>query len=149
MIVWVDADRAPEHNCQIGSGGRYNPQTDTWLPTSHPGTARINHTAIWTGAEMIIWGGCAFTNNVLPAYRGRQQRPALRSSDRHLAADEHRECTRAATTSTLRFGPALKWSFGEAETTVCEPVFNTGGRYNPATDTWAADESNRGSDAAL
>ncbi len=72
MIVWGGCGPLPEHSCQIGSGGRYNPQTDTWLPTSHPGTARINHTAIWTGSEMIIWGGCAFSNNALPAYRGGQ-----------------------------------------------------------------------------
>src|SRR4029453_2972410 len=40
-------------------GGRYDPDADTWTPTSdnEPAVARANHTAVWTGAEMIVWGG--------------------------------------------------------------------------------------------
>ncbi len=50
---------------------------DTWTPTPTPPDARAYHTAVWTGTEMIVWGG----------------------------------------------------GF---------PQTNTGGRYDPATDTWAA-----------
>src|SRR5262249_52839289 len=41
----------------LDTGGRYDPLTDTWVATSIGGGARYLHTAVWTGSEMIIWGG--------------------------------------------------------------------------------------------
>ncbi|MEE4304355.1 MAG: LamG-like jellyroll fold domain-containing protein, partial [Wenzhouxiangella sp.] len=44
-------------------GGRYNPSTDSWsgmTPANMDvsGTPpRTDHTAVWTGSEMIVWGG--------------------------------------------------------------------------------------------
>jgi hypothetical protein len=44
---------SPNPHAEIfGSGGRYDPATDTWAPTftdASPG-ARKEHTALWTGA---------------------------------------------------------------------------------------------------
>ena len=57
MIVWGGED----DNGRTNDGGRYNPATDTWtpIPNTLPNTpiARHGHTAVWTGTEMIIWGG--------------------------------------------------------------------------------------------
>src|SRR5207249_6622823 len=41
------------------TGGRYDPATDTWTPTStpNPPSPRFLHTAVWTGSLMIVWGG--------------------------------------------------------------------------------------------
>src|SRR5438046_6659989 len=41
------------------TGGRYNPSTDSWTATStiNAPAARGSHTAVWTGSEMIVWGG--------------------------------------------------------------------------------------------
>ena len=43
----------------FNSGGRYNPSTDSWTATSTTDApaARAGHTAVWTGSEMIVWGG--------------------------------------------------------------------------------------------
>ena len=43
----------------LNTGGRYNPSTDSWTATSTTGApaARTYHTAVWTGSEMIVWGG--------------------------------------------------------------------------------------------
>ena len=43
----------------LNTGGRYNPSTDSWTATStiNAPTARDYHTAVWTGTEMIVWGG--------------------------------------------------------------------------------------------
>ena len=40
-------------------GRRYNPALDTWSPLSTNGAPswRSGHTAVWTGTEMLIWGG--------------------------------------------------------------------------------------------
>ena len=43
----------------LNTGGKYNPITNGWtaVNTSNAPSARDSHTAIWTGSEMIIWGG--------------------------------------------------------------------------------------------
>ena len=43
----------------LNTGGRYNPGTDSWTATSttNAPAARYVHTAVWTGSEMIVWGG--------------------------------------------------------------------------------------------
>src|SRR5437879_7403774 len=43
----------------LNTGGRYNPSTDSWTATSltNAPAARDYHTAVWTGSEMIVWGG--------------------------------------------------------------------------------------------
>lgn len=43
----------------LNSGGRYNPNTDTWTATdtTTAPSIRSQHTAVWTGSEMIVWGG--------------------------------------------------------------------------------------------
>ncbi|MFL6597490.1 MAG: hypothetical protein ACJ8KF_05940 [Chthoniobacterales bacterium] len=43
----------------MDTGGRYNPGTNSWTapsPTNAP-AGRYRHTAVWTGSEMIVWGG--------------------------------------------------------------------------------------------
>jgi N-acetylneuraminic acid mutarotase len=43
----------------LNSGGRYDPAADEWTATdaTSPPAARYLHTAVWTGNEMIVWGG--------------------------------------------------------------------------------------------
>lgn len=43
----------------LETGARYDPVADRWisLPRDDAPSARGNHTAIWTGREMIVWGG--------------------------------------------------------------------------------------------
>jgi hypothetical protein len=57
MIVWGGYDDTNPLN----TGGSYNRVTDTWtpggIPTNNAPVARGEHTAVWTGTEMIIWGG--------------------------------------------------------------------------------------------
>ena len=54
MIVWGGVKAA-----YFNTGGRYNPSTNSWTATSttNAPAARILHTAVWTGSEMIVWGG--------------------------------------------------------------------------------------------
>jgi N-acetylneuraminic acid mutarotase len=57
MIVWGGDDSAAH---LLNSGARYNASTDTWLATSSGANlprARTGATAVWTGSEMIVWGG--------------------------------------------------------------------------------------------
>jgi HYR domain-containing protein len=43
----------------LDTGGRYDPVADSWTPTTTIGVPPLSsrHAAVWTGREMIIWGG--------------------------------------------------------------------------------------------
>jgi N-acetylneuraminic acid mutarotase len=47
----------------LNDGGQYDVATDTWRPTSLVAvpTGRQGHSAVWTGKEMIVFGGMAGT----------------------------------------------------------------------------------------
>jgi hypothetical protein len=62
MIVWGGAPGGA--GAGLNDGGRYDPASDTWVSSSlvnatgaHVPSGRQRHTAVWTGSEMIIWGG--------------------------------------------------------------------------------------------
>ena len=59
MIVWGGCDSFFRCNNVSNTGGKYYPGTDSWTATSTTNApdARYLHTAVWTGSEMIIWGG--------------------------------------------------------------------------------------------
>ena len=64
MIVWGGVDYSNVYQ----SGGRYNPETDSWVATSlrHAPHSRGGFSTVWTGGEMIIWAGAyegTFTNS--------------------------------------------------------------------------------------
>lgn len=56
MIVWGGEGSGYVY---LNTGGRYDPTTDSWTPTSttNAPAGRYRHTAVWTGTEMIVWGG--------------------------------------------------------------------------------------------
>ena len=57
MIVWGGTDIT--QGTGLADGGRYDPVTDTWTALSSTGApqGRFGHSAVWTGTEMIVWGG--------------------------------------------------------------------------------------------
>ena len=59
MIIWGGYffDGISFH--YFNTGGRYNPQLDSWMATTTADApeARSIHTAVWSGNEMIVWGG--------------------------------------------------------------------------------------------
>ena len=56
MIVWGGYGNGSSY---LNDGGRYNPAGNSWTATSTTGApaAAREHTAVWTGSEMIVWGG--------------------------------------------------------------------------------------------
>ena len=54
MIVWGGSAGVP-----LATGGRYDPATDRWttMATLRSPVARYMHTAVWSGKEMLVWGG--------------------------------------------------------------------------------------------
>ena len=83
MIVWGGVSNGGYSN----TGGRYNPSTDSWTATSTTNApiSRYYHSAIWTGSEMIIWGGRCQRR---PPQHWRQ----IQSEHGQLDCDQHDEC---------------------------------------------------------
>ena len=67
MIVWGGYTFTNPY--QTNTGGRYNPSADSWMATNSADapTKRYNHTAVWTGNEMIVWGGSGCTTPMCQA----------------------------------------------------------------------------------
>ncbi|HWH70679.1 MAG TPA: hypothetical protein VNT26_14920, partial [Candidatus Sulfotelmatobacter sp.] len=57
MIVWGGWNDSVWN--PLNNGGRYNPTANSWttVPTAGAPAGRYRHTAVWTGSEMIVWGG--------------------------------------------------------------------------------------------
>lgn len=48
----------------FADGAAYNPDTNSWRPLSEsPLSERVYHSAIWTGEEMLVWGGSSETES--------------------------------------------------------------------------------------
>lgn len=89
---------------------------------------RYRHTAIWTGSEMIVWGG---SNDGPPFGDGGRFNPASNSWT-----------TVSQTGATVRSEHRAVWTGTEmivwGGAGAGNIVTNTGGRYSPASDTWTA-----------
>ena len=57
MIVWGGFNFSPPYF--LNTGGRYNPATDSWTAYQHRQRTYWGGfpTAVWTGSEVIVWGG--------------------------------------------------------------------------------------------
>lgn len=69
MIVWGGQSIVSGMRVFHNDGGIYNPSNNSWSSIASSGApaARDQHSAVWTGTEMIIWGGMA--NNPYPNYQ--------------------------------------------------------------------------------
>jgi hypothetical protein len=113
----------------LQSGGRYVPATDSWTPMTNAGApeGRIFHTAVWTGTEMIVWGGENSVGTKLNT--GGRYNPAgdtWAPTGTGTGLPEARRFAGSVWTGT----EAIVWG-GQGSV-----FLNSGGRYNPSTDTW-------------
>lgn len=130
MIVWGGIV-AQEAEWRINTGGRYNPSDDSWVftNTADAPSARGNHSAVWTGSKMIIWGGLDTENNVLNT--GALYDPSddswspMSTSGAPPGAYDHS----AVWTGTVM----LVWG-GSGESA----NLSSGGIYHPENDTWSS-----------
>ena len=127
MIVWGGLSFGPDY---LNTGGRYNPSTDSWIATSttNAPSARDSHTAIWTGSEMIVWGGYDGTSDLNTGGRYNPGTDSWTATSTINAPSDRHGHTAVWTGSEMIIWGGYAFSFGHD--------FNTGGRYNPSTDSW-------------
>jgi hypothetical protein len=103
---------------------------DTWKPTKLLPEGVYGSKAVWTGTEMIIWGGSSTAGGGVNT--GARYNPATDSWTTISATDApyRRNSHTAVWTGT----EMIVW--GGCSTTGHVCGLNSGGRYNPLTDTW-------------
>ena len=117
MIVW-GGER--ENTVPLNTGGRYNPGTNSWTATSigNAPDARSGHTAVWTGSNMIVWGGA---RNV-----------PFNSGGRYYPDIDLWVSTSTTNAPVSRFGHTAVWTGSEMVVWgggISNGLLNTGGRY--------------------
>ena len=128
MIVWGGSAGFPD---LFNTGGKYDPSTDTWTPTSTanaPG-ARFAHTAVWTGSEMIIWGGNDGNTGVNTGGRYNPNTDSWTGTSTNNAPDGRDSHKAVWTNSEMIVWGGIDFNGFFS---------NTGGRYNPSADSWTA-----------
>src|SRR5439155_23829353 len=92
------------------------------------------HSRVWTDGEMIVWGGGG--ENFVELNTGGRYNPGADSwtATSITSAPEPRDGHTAVWTDSemIVWGGCTVGPFG------CGNEFNTGGRYNPGTDSWIA-----------
>lgn len=127
MIVWGGASM-PDSTA-LRDGSAYDPGTDHWSPidTTTAPSARGAHMAVWSGTEMIVWGGG--DNNGL-----------LQDGASYDPVSDRWHTINAAGAPTPRTGANVVWTgaemivWGGIDRT--SKLVRNGAAYNPATDRW-------------
>lgn len=131
MIVWGGGDLGPV--IATNTGGRYNPQTDTWTPitTSGAPSPRFHMIVVWTGTEMLVWGGshnCCGAAGAVPS--GGRYHPQTDTWSPMATGDL--DAGFVFQTGVWTGSELMVWG-GYSRSDV---FVNTGQRYNPTTDVW-------------
>ncbi len=127
MIVWGGALGSTQS--PVNTGRRYDPVDDRWSWTSQVNapSSRFSHTGVWTGSEMIVWGG----------YAGGIERRDLDTGGRYDPLTDSWVDTSLIHNPGPRDLHTAVWTGSEMIVWGGQGAANTGGRYDPATDTWS------------
>jgi hypothetical protein len=137
MIVWGGDNCFA--GCDLNTGGRYNPSTDSWTATSTTNApeSRVNFTAVWTGSEMIVWGGYDIHNVLNTGGRYNPATDGWTATSNTNAPDPRYDHTAIWTGSNM-----IVWGGDNGYNGL-----NTGARYDPTTDSWTATSTTNAPDA--
>ena len=129
MIVWGGIGTGG----WVNTGAKYNPSANSWtaITTTGAPAARSRHTAVWTGSRMIVWGGFS---SAVDKKTGGQYNPTANTwtATTTTGAPSARESHTAVWTGSVMVVWGGNVGGGAFNT------LNTGGRYNPSTNSWTA-----------
>ncbi|MFZ5787734.1 MAG: Kelch repeat-containing protein [Acidobacteriota bacterium] len=130
MVVWGGWGCADPPACTtygyLDTGGRYDPATDAWSPTATTGapSPRVYHSGVWTGGELIVWGGS----------------PAVDTGGRYDPLADTWTSTATAGAPSARAYHTSVWTGTEMVVWGgFDPLWGaqqSGGRYSPSADSW-------------
>ena len=108
MIIWGGRQQF-ESNSHVGDGALYDPYLNSWSPmsTENAPEPRSQMAAVWTGSEMLVWGG--FGDGAKAHNTGGRYNP-LTNTWRPMSTDN----APSAASSRSMFGREETFSFGAA-----------------------------------
>jgi len=129
LIVWGGLGGYGTNGSVVNTGGQYDPSTDSWTATSTADApwSREDHTAVWTGDRMLVWGGDSWESSTNTGGR-------------------YDPSTDSWTATSIGGGPLIRTEHTAVWTGNLMVIWggyhggwmNTGGRYDPWTDSWTA-----------
>ncbi len=127
MIVWGGLAGGTTAT-YLADGARFNAATNSWnaLPASGAPSARIQHTAVWTGTQMIVWGG---VNASTPGLGDGARFSPSSNAWQTMASSVGRRLHTAVWSGT----EMIVWG---GENTAANTLLADGRRYDPAGDSW-------------
>ena len=144
MIIWggiVPFNLDPAF--YTNTGGKYDPSTDSWAATTtmQAPTGRELPTAVWTGSEMIVWGGYSYDGSDHYWNTGGRYNPG---TDRWVATSiTNAPVGREAHTAVWTGSAMIVWGGFDVLPNGFAHDLNTGGIYNPGTNSWTATSTAR------
>jgi ankyrin repeat protein/N-acetylneuraminic acid mutarotase len=138
VIVWGGFGGSWGNNTNHNDGARYNPTTDAWKPvtTKNAPAARFDFAAVWTGREMLVWGG--YTDNH-SRYQGAHADAHLNTGGRYSPSLDSWRTITTQRAPSKRYAHTMVWTgkemivWGGGNTT---KALNDGGCYSPTRDAW-------------
>ena len=119
MLVWGGYDGTEN----LSAGTRYHAATDSRTATSPAGepSARRDHSAVWTGDRMVVWGGCCGSGNTGGLYD---------------PVTDGWQATSTANAPAPRGSHSAVWTGRLMIVHGGDLGLKTGGRYDPFLDSW-------------
>ena len=148
LIIWGgNSNLLAMDSLSMNSGAQFNPLTGRWYPISSANapSPRYGHRAVWTGREMIVWGGIGY----LPSG---YDTGTLNSGGRYDLATDTWRPMESSGAPVARIGHSVVWTGSEmlvfggrtnSVDSIGRTSVNSGARYQPQTDSWAGMTSNQ------
>ena len=134
MLIWGGTDDQ-WGDTSHSTGGRYDPTTDTWTPTAgtnNAPTPRLGQTAVWTGTQMIVWGGFNANTSIVTAVTASGGRYDPLTDSWSATTINGVPQARSIHTAVWTGNRMLIWGGSPGPPS----SLSSGGRYDPISDTW-------------
>ena len=138
LIIWGGFSGSYGNNVNRNDGACFNPTNNAWRPVStvNAPSARFGHTAVWTGKEMLVWGGYTDSH---AQYEGGHTDAHLNTGGRYDPAADSWQPLATNGAPSKRWNHTALWTgnemliWGGGNAT---EALNDGARYDPLTDAW-------------
>ena len=132
MIVWGGTVEITMDCGSVRYGYRYDPASDSWTATpltGAPSLGRMEATAVWTGSEMIVWGGYYANCLETPYFPDDGARYSPQTNDWQPMTTLDAPSGRSGQASVWNGSEMILWGGSTP---------GTGARYDPIGDAWEA-----------
>jgi hypothetical protein len=129
--LWTSTSEEP-----TTSGAVYDPSTDSWQPiASSPLPAQLGQEAVWTGSEMLVWGGLVPGKTPQLVSEGAAYNPTTNMW--RMLSDVHAPAARTSFSTVWTGTVMIVWGgvIGQGTTASAS---NSGAAYDPKTNQWTA-----------